>query len=138
MVLYNAIHYTQHSWTYYRDCLFQQWLQEWPHKVISFYSKGHNMLTMTSIVILKFFSCTILVTTTAKSFFSQNFNVAKNHWYCFHYTWGFVALPLKNFMWFECEILGFFKEIFQVLHYWSFDSSPLSMKRILALSYLQI
>jgi hypothetical protein len=31
-------------WAYYRGYLLQQWLQEWPHIVISFYSIGHSKL----------------------------------------------------------------------------------------------
>jgi hypothetical protein len=47
-----------------RGHLLQQWLQEWPHRVISFYSSGHSRLTVASIVfsivISKFLHCTIL------------------------------------------------------------------------------
>jgi hypothetical protein len=49
-----------------------QQLQERPHKVISLYSIGHNILIVASIVISKFLQYTILVT---KSFFQQNFNL---------------------------------------------------------------
>jgi hypothetical protein len=50
-----------------------------PHKVISFYSIGRCKLTVASIaasiVISKFLHCTILVTSSAKSFFQQNLNL---------------------------------------------------------------
>ena len=59
--------------------LLQQWLQEWPHIVISFYITGHNSSTMdlivVSIVISKFLHCKILVIISTKSFFQQNFNL---------------------------------------------------------------
>jgi hypothetical protein len=56
----------------------QQWLQEWPHKVISIYSSRLTVASIvTSIVISKFLHYTIrfLHWTSTKSFFQQNFNL---------------------------------------------------------------
>jgi hypothetical protein len=53
----------------------QQWLQEWPNKVISFYGTRNNRFIVASIIISNFLQCTILVTKNAKSFFQQNFNL---------------------------------------------------------------
>jgi hypothetical protein len=92
----------------------QQWLQEWPHLVVSCYSTSHNKSTMVSIVALivisKFLHYTILVTISGKRFFQQNFNLKMTRiqhgvgsWMLldalFHCWEGSAGRRLKNVMW---------------------------------------
>jgi hypothetical protein len=42
------------EWAHYGGHLLQQWLQEWPHRVISFYKIGHSLWKEVSYTKLQF------------------------------------------------------------------------------------
>jgi hypothetical protein len=71
-------------------------------------------------------------------FFPQRILGFHFFWFCIFRLWFNMMSPSMCLHWLECEILYFLREILQVPQCWNFESRPLSTKKILAHSYLQI